>query len=122
MKEFIARVGQLGSMERVRINMIQYSCTCDNGLTDIHLEDISKDIDVHIDLQYEVMDSNNSKLTSEINAMYEELRNKQMNENFMQDANKELDLPFRQRFKNIELYFYERIAQLESLVENTKKI
>ena len=109
-------------MEKVRINMIQHSCTCDNGLTDIHLEDISKDIDVHINLQYEVMDSDNTKLTSEINAMYEELRKKQLIENFMQDANKELDLPFRQRLKNIELYFYKRIAQLESLVENTKNI
>ena len=109
-------------MEKVRTNMIQHSCTCDNGLTDIHLEDISKDIDVHINLQYEVMDSDNTKLTSEINAMYEELRKKQLIENFMQDANKELDLPFRQRLKNIELYFYKRIAQLESLVENTKNI
>ena len=40
MKEFVARVGQLGIMEKVKINMIQHSCTCNNDLTDILLEDI----------------------------------------------------------------------------------
>ena len=40
MKEFVARVEQLGTMEKVRINMIQHSCTCNNDLTDILLEDI----------------------------------------------------------------------------------
>ena len=40
----------------------------------------------------------------------------------MQDVKKELDLSFRQRLSNIELHFYERIAQLESLVENTNKL
>ena len=62
------------SMEQVRINMIQHSCTCNNGLTDILLEDISKDINVHIDLQHEFMDSDKTKSTSKINATYEELR------------------------------------------------
>ena len=38
MKEFVARVGQLGSMEKVRINMIQHSCTYNNDLTEILLE------------------------------------------------------------------------------------
>ena len=49
MKGFVAGVGQLGSIEKVRINMIQHSRTCNNDLTDIILEDISKDINVHID-------------------------------------------------------------------------
>ena len=69
MKEFVARVAQLGSMEKVKINMIQHSCTCNNDLTDILLEDISKDINVHIDFQHELMDSDSTKSTSEINAM-----------------------------------------------------
>ena len=76
MNEFVARVGQLGSMEKVRINMIQHSCICNNDLTDILLEDVSKEINVHIDIQHEFMDSDNTKSTSEINAMYEELRYK----------------------------------------------
>ena len=74
MKEFVGRVGQLGSMEKVRINMTQHSCTCNNDLTDILLEDISKDINVHIDFQHELMYSDNTKSTSKINTMYETLR------------------------------------------------
>ena len=54
--------------------------------------------------------------------MYEELRYKQLKESIMQDVKKELDLSFQQRLSNTELHFYERIAQLESLVENTKKL
>ena len=68
------------------------------------------------------MDSDNSKSTCEINAMHEELRYKQLKENVMQDVKKELDLSLKQRLSNIELHFYERIAQLESLVECTKNL
>ena len=110
MKEFVARVRQLGSMEKVRINMIQHSCTCNNDLTDILLEEISTDINVHIDFQHELMDSDNTKSTPEINAMYEELRYKQLKENIMQSVKKELDLSFQQKLSNVELQFYERIT------------
>ena len=61
-------------------------------MTDILLEGISKDINVHIDFQDELMDSDNTKSTSEINAMHEELRYKQLNENIIQDVKKVLDL------------------------------
>ena len=77
---------------------------------------------IHIDFQHEFMDSDNTKSTSEINTMSEELRCKQSEKNIMQDVKKELDLSFQPRLSNVELHFYERIAQLESLVENTKKI
>ena len=122
MKEIVARVGQLGSMEKIRINMIQHSCTCNNDFTGVLLEDISKDINVRVDLQHELIDSDNTKSTSEINAMYKELRYKQFKENIMQHVKKELDLSFQQRLGNIELHFYERIAQLENLMENIKKL
>ena len=121
MKKFVARVGQLGSIEKVEINMIQHSYTCNNDLTYILLEDISKDISMHIDFQHEFMDSDSTKSTSEINAMNKELKYKQLKENVMQDVKKEFDLSFQQRLGNIQLHFYERIAQLESLVENSKK-
>ena len=88
MKEFVARVGQLGSMEKVKINMIQHSCTCNNDLTEIPLEDISKDINVPIDFQHELMDSDNTKSTFEINTMDEELGYKQLKENVMQEVQK----------------------------------
>ena len=109
-------------MEKVRINMIQHSCACNNNLTDILLEDISKDINVHIDFQHELVDSDNKKSKSEIKAMYEELRYKQLKGNIVQDVKKKLDRSFQQRLSNAELHFYERFAQLESLVENTKKL
>ena len=114
MKEFVARVGQLGSMEKVKINMIQHSCTCNNDLTDILLEDISKDINVHIDFQHDLMDSDNTKSTSEINAMYQELRYKQLKENVMQDVKKELDLSFQQRLGNIELQTDQLLKELDA--------
>ena len=76
-------------MEKVIINMIQHSCTCNNGLTVILLEDISKDINVHIDLQQELIDSDNTKSISKVNAMYKELRYKKL-----KDVKKELDLSF----------------------------
>ena len=107
-------------MEKVKINIIQHFCTCNNDSTDILLEEISKDINEHIDFQHELMEGDNTKSTSEIRAMYEELRYKQIKENVLQDFKNELDLSFQQRLNNIELHFYERIAQLESLVENTK--
>ena len=107
MKELVARAGRLGSMEKLRINMIQHSCTCNDDLTDILLEDISKDINVHIDFQNELMDSDNTKSISEINAMYEELRYKQLKGNIMQGVKKELNLSFQQRLSNTELHFYE---------------
>ena len=40
----------------------------------------------------------------------------------MHDVKKELDLSFQQRLSNIELHFYEQIAQLEILLENTNKL
>ena len=88
MKKFKARAGQLGSMKKERIIMIQHSCTCNNYFTDILLEDISKDINVHIDFEHELMDSDNIKPTSEVNVMYEELRYKQLKENVMQTLKK----------------------------------
>ena len=77
---------------------------------------------VPMDFQHELMDSSNIKSIPEIHAMYEELRYKQLKENVMQFVKKELDLSFQQELNNIELRFYERIAQLESLVENTNKL
>ena len=90
---------------KVRIKSVQHSCTSNNDLTDILLEDISKDINVHIDFQHELMDGGNTKSTSEKNVMYEELRYKQLKENIMQDVKNELDLSFQQRLSNVEMHF-----------------
>ena len=73
-------------------------------MTDILLDNIPKDINVHIDFQHELMDSKDTKLTYEINAMYEELRYKQLKENVMQEVKKELELFFQQRVSNITAF------------------
>ena len=44
------------------------------------------------------MGTGNTKSTYKINAMYEELRYKQLKENVMHDVKKELDLSFEQSF------------------------
>ena len=75
MNEFVERVGRLSSMEKVRINIIQH---CVLAMTDILLEDTSKDISAHIDFQHKLIDCNNINSTSEIKAMYEEVRYKQL--------------------------------------------
>ena len=53
--------------------------------------------------------------------MYEELRYKQLKEN-MQDVKKRVRSILPAKLSNIELHFYERVTQLESLVENTNKL
>lgn len=121
MKEFVARVGEFGSMEKLRINMIQHSCICYNDLTDIFLEDLSKDINEHIDYQHGFIDSVSAKSTSQIKAMHEELRCAKLKEKITKDVKKELDLSVQQGLENLELCFQEWIVQLESLMEDTKK-
>ena len=54
----------------MRINMIKYSCNCDNNLTEIPLDDISVDISISI--------QNDVDQSTEINSIYHELSNKQI--------------------------------------------
>ena len=44
------KIEDLGGIEKVRINMIKYSCSCDNDLTEILLEDISGDVNINIQI------------------------------------------------------------------------
>ena len=55
--------------------------TCNNDLTDIRLEDISKDVNVHTDFQHELMDSDDTKSTSTKSSQ-------QLKEIVMQDVKK----------------------------------
>ena len=87
--------------------MIQRLCICNNDLTDILLEDIFKDINVHTNFQLELVDSVSAKSTSEINVMHEKFRYTQLKRIVMKNVKKELDLSFQQRLSNPELYFHE---------------
>ena len=51
MKEFVARAGQLGSIEKVEINMIQYSCICNN-------DQLLKELDAKINILTKLLDKN----------------------------------------------------------------
>ena len=72
MREVVKKIEELGGIEKVRINMIKYSCSCDNDLTEILLDDISGDISLNI--------QNNVDKSTEINSIYHELNIKQIKE------------------------------------------
>ena len=47
-REVVKKIEELGGVEKVRINMIKYSCSYDNDLTEIPLDDISRDVSTNI--------------------------------------------------------------------------
>ena len=44
MREVVMKIDEVGGIEKVRINMIKYSCSFDNDLSEILLDDILGDI------------------------------------------------------------------------------
>ena len=62
MREVVKKIEELGSIEKVRINMVKYSCRCDNDLTEILLDDISGDTSKLI--------QNDIDKSTEINSIY----------------------------------------------------
>ena len=48
MTEVAMKIEELGGIEKVRIKMIKYSCSCDNDLTEILLDYVSGDIGINI--------------------------------------------------------------------------
>ena len=44
MREVAMKIDEVGGIEKVRINMIKYSCSFDNDLSEILLDDILGDI------------------------------------------------------------------------------
>ena len=78
MREVVKKIEELGGIEKVRINMIKYSCSCDNDLTEILLDDISGDISINI--------QNNLDKSTEINSIYHELNIKQVKDSVVQEV------------------------------------
>ena len=70
MREVVKKIEELEGIENVRINMIKYSCSCHNDLTEILLDDISGDISINI--------QNDVDKSTEINSIYHELSYKQI--------------------------------------------
>ena len=68
MREVAMKIEELGGIEKVRINMIKYSCSCGKDLTEIPLDDISGDISINI--------QNEVDKSTKIKSIYHELSNK----------------------------------------------
>ena len=103
MREVVKKIEELGGIEKVRINMIKYSCSCDNDLTEILLDDISGDISLNI--------QNNVDKSTEINSTYHELNFKQIKE-CCKRIKDDSELS-RKRFEILETKLTTRISQLE---------
>ena len=103
MREVVKKIEELGGIEKVRINMIKYSCSCDNDLTEILLDDISGDISLNI--------QNNVDKSTETNSTYHELNIKQIKE-CCKRIKDDSELS-RKRFEILETKLTTRISQLE---------
>ena len=81
MEELVNKFQELGSVEKVRLTMIRYSCNCGNDLTDALLEGISKEISI-------LVDSDNSSQISgfTVYSIYEELDSKSIRESVLDDV------------------------------------
>ena len=60
-RQVVMNIEEPGGIEKVVVNMIKYSCSCDNDLTEILLDNISGDISINM--------QNNVDKSAEINSM-----------------------------------------------------
>ena len=101
------KIEELGDIEKARINMIKYSCSCDNDLTEILLGDTSGDISI-----------NDVDKSTEINSIYHELSYKQMKDSVLKKVKYDFELS-RKRLEILETQLTTRISQLERMMCNT---
>ena len=60
-RQVVMNIEEPGGIEKVRVNMIKYSCSCDNDLAEILLDNISGDISINM--------QNDKDKSAEINSM-----------------------------------------------------
>ena len=84
MREAVMKIEELGGIEKVRINMIKYSCSCENDLTEILLGDISGDISLNI--------KNDVDKSTKINLIYHELSYKQIKDSAVKEVKDDFEL------------------------------
>ena len=101
------KIEELGDIEKARINMIKYSCSCDNDLTEILLGDTSGDISI-----------NDVDKSTEIISIYHELSYKQMKDSVVKKVKDDFELS-RKRSEILETQLTTRISQLERMMCNT---
>ena len=110
MREVVKKIEELGGIEKVRIDMIKYSCSCDNDLTEILLNDISGDININI--------QNDVDKSTEINSIYHELSNKEIKDSVVKEVKYDFELSSK-RFEILETQLITHISQLEGVMVNT---
>ena len=87
-EEFVSKIQDSGGIEKVRVNMITSSCSSGIDLTDFLLEDIDKEITL-----VNVIEPDDS--LSHINALYEEVRLKDIQSKFFAEVKKDIDILFQ---------------------------
>ena len=83
-REVVIKIEKLRDIEKVKISMIKYSCSWDNDLTEILLDDISEDISLNV--------QNNVDKGTEINLIYNELSYKQIKDSVEKEGKDDFEL------------------------------
>ena len=110
MREVVMNIEELGGIEKVWINIVKYSCSCDSDLTEILLDDISGGISINI--------QNDIDKSAEINLIYHELSYKQVKDIVVKEVKDESEFS-KKRLKILETQLTTRIIQLESMMDST---
>ena len=84
-EEFANRIQDNGGIEKVRVNMITSSCNCGTDLTEFVLQDIDKEITL-----VNAIEADDS--LSLINALYEKVRFKDIQNKFLAEVKKDVDM------------------------------
>ena len=99
-REVVIKIEKLGDIEKVKISMIKYSCSCDNDLTEILLDDISEDISLNV--------QNDFDKGTEINLIYNELSYKQIKDSIAKEGKDDFELS-NKRQKILETQLTKRV-------------
>ena len=94
-RKFVSKIQDNGGIEKVRVQMITSSCNCGTDLTDFLLQDIDKEITL-----INVTEPNDP--LSHINALYEEIRFKDIQNKFFAEVKKEIDILLRHKSDFLE--------------------
>ena len=84
-EEFANRIQDNGGIEKVRVNMITSSCNCGTDLTEFVLQDIDKEITL-----VNAIEADDS--LSLINALYEKVRLKDIQNKVLAEVKKDIDM------------------------------
>ena len=84
-EEFVSKIQDNGGKEKVRVNLITSSCNCGTDLIDVLLQGIDKEISL-----VNVIEPDDP--VSHINALYEEVRFKDLQNKVFAEVKKDIDM------------------------------